>query len=79
MEFINKTVGQVFEDQVALYPDEDFLIYSDRGLRFTFRAFDERVNRLAKGFLAIGVKKGDHVGIWATNVPDWLTVLFATA
>jgi fatty-acyl-CoA synthase len=79
MEFITKTIGQVFEDQVALYPDDDFLIYSDRDLRFTFRAFDERVNRLAKGFLAIGIKKGDHVGLWATNVPDWLTVLFATA
>lgn len=79
MELIEKTIGQVFEEQVALYPDDDFLIYSDRDLRFTFRAFDGRVNRLAKGFLALGVKKGDHVGLWATNVPDWLTVLFATA
>jgi fatty-acyl-CoA synthase len=79
MEFITKTIVQVFEDQVALYPDDDFLIYADRDLRFTFRAFDERINRLAKGFLAIGVKKGDHVGLWATNVPDWLTVFLATA
>ncbi|HNX60031.1 MAG TPA: AMP-binding protein, partial [Spirochaetota bacterium] len=79
MEFINKTLGDVFEDQVALYPDQDFVIYPDRDLRFTFRQFDERVNNLAKGLLAIGIKKGDHVGIWATNVPDWLTFLFATA
>jgi len=79
MEFITKTIGQVFEEQVSLYPDDDFLIYSDRDLRFTFRAFDERVNRLAKGFLSIGIKKGDHVGLWATNVPDWLTVFFATS
>ncbi len=79
MEFITKTIGQVFEEQAARYPDDAFLIYSDRNLRFTFRAFDERVNRLAKGFLAIGIKKGDHVGLWATNVPDWLTVFFATA
>jgi fatty-acyl-CoA synthase len=37
------------------------------------------VDNLAKGFLAMGLKKGDHVGIWATNVPDWNTVLFACA
>jgi fatty-acyl-CoA synthase len=79
MEFINKTLGQVFEDQVALYPEQDFVIYPDRDLRFTFREFDARVNNLAKGLLAIGIKKGDHVGIWATNVPDWLTFLFSTA
>ncbi len=79
MKLIDKTIGRVFEDQVALHSDEDFLIYADRGLRFTFRAFNDRVNRLAKGFLAIGIRKGDHVGLWATNVPDWLTVFFATA
>ncbi len=79
MKLIDKTIGRVFEEQVALHSDEDFLIYADRGLRFTFRAFNDRVNRLAKGFLAIGIRKGDHVGLWATNVPDWLTVFFATA
>ena len=79
MKLIDKTIGRVFEDQVALHSDEDFLIYADRGLRFTFRAYNDRVNRLAKGFLAIGIRKGDHVGLWATNVPDWLTVFFATA
>ena len=78
MKLIDKTIGRVFEEQVALHSDEDFLIYADRGLRFTFRAFNDRVNRLAKGFLAIGIRKGDHVGLWATNVPDWLTVFFAT-
>jgi fatty-acyl-CoA synthase len=79
MEFITKTVGQVLEDQVRAFPEREFLIYSDRDLRFTFCQFDERVNNLAKGLLSIGLKKGDHLGIWATNVPDWLTFLFATA
>ena len=44
MKLIDKTIGRVFEDQVALHSDEDFLIYADRGLRFTFRAFNDRVN-----------------------------------
>jgi fatty-acyl-CoA synthase len=79
MELITKTVADVFEEQVAKYPDKEFLVYSDRNLRFTFRDFDERCTNLAKGLLAIGLKKGDHLGIWATNVPDWFTFMFATA
>ena len=34
---------------------------------------------MAKGLISIGVKRGSNVGIWATNVPDWLTFLYATA
>jgi fatty-acyl-CoA synthase len=79
MEYITETLGQVLERQVARHPDKEFLIYPDRDLRFTYGEFDRRVNRLAKGLLAIGLRKGDHLGIWATNVPDWLTFLFATA
>ena len=48
-------------------------------LRFTYKEFNDRVDMLAKGLLSIGITKGDHVGIWANNVPDWLTFMFATA
>ena len=76
---ISKTIGEIVEQNAALYPDKDFIIYADRGLKFTHSEFDERTDQLAKGLLSIGIKKGDHVGIWATNVPDWLTFAFATA
>jgi len=79
MEFIEKTLSQVLREKTQAHPDHDFLVYSDRNLRFTYAQFDKRVDDLAKGFLAMGVKKGDNVGIWATNVPDWNTVLFACA
>ncbi|MDR2476998.1 MAG: AMP-binding protein [Treponema sp.] len=79
MEYIEKTLGQLLRETAAAQPDHDFLVYADRNLRFTYGAFDKRVDDLAKGFLAMGLKKGDHVGIWATNVPDWNTVLFACA
>jgi fatty-acyl-CoA synthase len=79
MPFTNQTIGVFFENIVADDPDREFMIYPDRNLRFTYREFDERVNTLAKGLLAIGIGKGDHVGIWAKNVPDWLTFMFATA
>jgi fatty-acyl-CoA synthase len=76
---ILNSVGEYFEKQMAVDPDHEFIIYPDRNLRFTYGQFNERVNNLAKGLLAIGIEKGDHVGIWAKNVPDWLTFMFATA
>ncbi|WP_440954935.1 AMP-binding protein [Methanosarcina sp. Mfa9] len=79
MQLIEDTIGEYFEKQVALDPDHEFMVYPDRDLRFTYGQFNERVNDLAKGLLAIGITKGDHVGIWARNVPDWLTFMFATA
>lgn len=79
MEFIEKTVGQVLEQNANKYPDREFIIYPDRDLRFTYKQFNERVDIFAKGLIELGINKGDHVGIWAKNVPDWLTVLFATA
>ena len=79
MEYITDTLGQVLEKQVARHPDREFMVYPDRDLHFTYADFDRRVNNLAKGLLAIGLTKGDHLGIWATNVPDWLTLFFAAA
>lgn len=79
MPFTNDTIGDFFEKQVMKDPERDFIIYPDRDLRFTYKEFNERVNLLAKGLLEIGIQKGDHLGIWATNVPDWLTFMFATS
>ena len=79
MELITKTIGEVLEEKTAADPDKAFMIYSDRNLRFSYREFNKRVDQLAKGLMAIGIKKDSHVGIWATNVPDWLTFFFATA
>ena len=78
-ELIDYTVGGILEKYVAEDPDHEFLIYPDRGLRFTYKEFDERVNIFAKGLLSIGVTKGSKVGVWAKNVPDWMTFMFATA
>jgi fatty-acyl-CoA synthase len=76
---MNDTLGTNLERQAALFPGKDFIVLPDRNLRFTYAAFNARVNTLARGLLAIGIGRGDNIGIWATNVPDWLTYLFATA
>lgn len=79
MQLFDRTLGDWLEHWASQTPDKEYIVYSDRNLRFTWKEFDNRVNDMAKGLLAIGVNKGDHVGIWATNVPDWLTFLFACA
>jgi fatty-acyl-CoA synthase len=75
--FIKDTLGDHLRRQANAFPDKDFIVFADRNLRFTYAEFDRRVDTLARGLLAIGITTGDHVGIWATNVPDWLTYLFA--
>lgn len=79
MELQEKTLGEWLEYWAQTTPDKEYLVYSDRDLRFTWKQFNERVDKMAKGLLSIGVRQGTHIGIWATNVPDWLTFLFAGA
>ncbi|MDR0644945.1 MAG: AMP-binding protein [Treponema sp.] len=76
---IEITLSEFLRQNARKQLDHDFIVYADRDLRWTYAEFDRRVDALARGFLAIGLKKGDHVGIWATNVPDWNTILFAVA
>ncbi len=78
-QLYERTLGQWLEYWAETTPDKEYIVYSDRDLRFTWAKFNERVDNLAKGLISIGVKKGSNVGIWATNVPDWLTFLYATA
>ncbi|MBO5699651.1 MAG: AMP-binding protein [Bacteroidaceae bacterium] len=79
MQLYNRTLGQWLEHWAEATPDKEYIVYSDRNLRFTWQQFNERVDNMAKGLLYIGVEKGTHVGIWAGNVPDWLTFLYACA
>lgn len=79
MQLFDRTLGDWLEHWAEVSPDKEYLVYSDRNLRYTWAQFNERVNTVAKGLLALGVEKGSHVGIWATNVPDWLTYLYACA
>lgn len=79
MQLLNYTLGEILEKYAHETPNKDFIVYADRNLRFTYAEFNQRVDRLAKGLLYTGVQPGDKVGVWANNVPDWLTFMFATA
>jgi fatty-acyl-CoA synthase len=73
------TLGQMLDEAIESHPDNEALVYVDRDLRMTYRQFGDIVDSLAKGLMALGVKKGEKVAVWATNVPYWVALQFATA
>jgi len=79
MQLFDRTLGDWLEYWAQTTPDKEYIVYSDRDLRFTWKQFNKRVDEMALGFMALGLKKGDHIGIWAQNVPEWLTYMYACA
>ena len=75
--FMTHTVGRQLELVARRFPDREAVVYTDRPYRRTWKEFNDECDRIAKGFLAHGVKKGDKIAIWATNIPEWLLTLFA--
>ncbi|GAB2779923.1 AMP-binding protein [Halomonas shantousis] len=74
-----QTIGDCFDETVARYADREALISRHQGLRYTWRELQNVVDRAARALLAIGVEKGDRVGIWAPNCAEWTITQFATA
>lgn len=78
-KLIEITVGDLLDQMADLYPHHDAVIYTDRPFRKTYSQFRDICNQMARGFMAMGIQKGEHVAIWATNYPEWLITQFATA
>lgn len=73
------TVGDLLDNVTSKYPDNDALVYAEPSLRYSYRDFRDICNKSAKGFMKLGVEKGDHLAIWANNVPEWVITQFAAA
>ncbi len=73
------TLGQLLDEAVERYPDNEAIVYVDRGFRLTYRQFGALVDRLARGLMALGIQKGEKVAVWATNIPYWVALQFAAA
>lgn len=78
-DWVYRTIGQVLDETVERYGERDALVHVERGVRYTYRKFKEEVEKAAKGLIRLGVKKGDHVALFATNVPEWVVTQFALA
>ncbi len=73
------TFGQVLDATVERHGDCDALVFPQLGYRRTYRQFRDDVDEAARALIGIGVARGEHVGIWATNWPEWVILQFATA
>ncbi|GED30786.1 AMP-binding protein [Brevibacillus centrosporus] len=73
------TIGDLLDETAGQYPEKEALVYHERGLRYSFAQFQEICNQAARGFLSLGIQKGENIAIWATNVPEWVISQYATA
>jgi fatty-acyl-CoA synthase len=76
---LEDTIADVFDRTVDQHPDNDGLVVIHQDIRWSYREYQQQVNRFAAGLLAIGVEPGDRVGIWAPNCYEWCLTQFATA
>lgn len=76
---LEETIGANFERMVAAGPDAEALVEVATGRRWTYAELDAEADAVARGLMALGVAKGDRVGIWAPNCAEWVMLQLATA
>lgn len=83
VELLDITIGDLLDQQAERLPDKEALVYNypevGLELRLTYSQYRDEANKLAKGLLALGIQKGEHVAIWANNVPEWIMLQMALA
>ena len=73
------TIGDLFDRTVAAHADNEALVSRHQQVRYTYRQLQVEVDRCARALIALGVEKGQRVGIWAPNCAEWAITQFATA
>ncbi|HSB04535.1 MAG TPA: AMP-binding protein [Thermodesulfobacteriota bacterium] len=78
-ELLRITVGDLLDRTATRFPESEALVDVPRGARYSYREFLRVVNQMAKGFLKLGLKQGEHVALWAPNLSEWIITEFAIA
>lgn len=73
------TIGQVLNETAQRFPDHEAMVFPKLELRLKWCELAQQVEDVARSLLAVGVKSGEHIAVWATNVPQWVLLQFATA
>src|SRR5436309_642913 len=76
---IGQTIGDLLDDVATRFADNEALVSVFENRRFTYAAFRDEVDRCSRALLALGVEKGERVGMWSTNCVAWVIAQFATA
>ncbi len=86
LELLNVTIGNLLDQRADELPDHEAVVYSGYpefgdalNFRWSYREYRARANAVAKGLMALGLKKGDHLAVWSANVPEWPLLVMAAA
>ena len=79
LPLLGETIGDNLRRTVERFPTREALVVRSQGHRFTYAALWDAVDRAARGLLALGVARGDRVGIWSPNRSEWVIAQFAAA
>ena len=83
---LETTIGDLLDRQAHTFPDREAVVYScypefggALDIRWTYQQYRERAHAVAKGLLSLGLNKGDHIAVWAANIPEWLLIQMGAA
>ena len=74
---LGDTLGSLIDRIAAAFPDRPALVVRAQNVRLSYRQFHAEVERVAAGMLALGLRRGDRVGIWSANRAEWVVLQFA--
>ncbi|MHB1652881.1 MAG: AMP-binding protein [Desulfitobacteriaceae bacterium] len=76
---LHKTIGDLLDEVSERLPDKEAMVYADRPARYTYRQLREGADRVAKALIGLGIRKGETIALWATNVPEWVLLQMGSA
>jgi fatty-acyl-CoA synthase len=86
IELLESTIGDLLDQRAGELPNQEALVYSGYpefgealNIRWSYEEYRDRANAAAKGLLALGLKRGDHIAVWAANLPEWVLLQMAAA
>src|SRR5438270_7026734 len=86
IDLLDTTIGDLLDRRANELPTQEAVVYScypefgeALNIRWTYQEYRERANQVARGLMALGLNKGDHIAVWAANLPEWLLLEMAAA
>ncbi len=86
IELLDLTIGDLLDRRAEELPTQEAIVYScypefgdALNIRWTYQDYRERANAVAKGLMALGLQKGDHIAVWAANLPEWPLLMMGAA
>src|ERR1700730_16875728 len=86
IDILDTTIGDLLDRRADELPSQEAVVYScyaefgdALNIRWTYQDYRQQANQVARGLMALGLNKGDHIAVWAANLPEWLLLEMAAA